>query len=642
MASPSSVKLKSLPPSEVLGKLDLSRETLASVRLALDSGDSETAVERLLEYYRGKHPKKAGHPVEPETLETADKVVEHIFSWAHYEEADYGQQIDWMWDPRNEIEWVARMYRYTWVTPLSAAFRATGDEKYAETFVDLMSDWIDKHPLEKYPWPHPSYVAYGDFPWNAIQAGDRAQVLCREFPSLIHSKAFGPEFLNRFLASIYDHLIRMEAIPYDRDNNFLFIELTGFLTLLDTFPEFEDATRLRNIILQRATAGLFRQTTSEGTQTEWAAGYHVSVAQYARLIGELLEAAGVKVPGSYWDRIHRMYRYAMAISTPNLWLPMFGDCSREEVEGTSRPEQELSGPLLEAGKQFNDPQLSAVVELRKEDLPDPTCFAFKEGGTYVFRNSWDPDQIYFALHCSPPAASHDQPDNGTFELCAYGRWLITDTGYYVYGNDPEQRAWHRQTSVHQTLTLNGENARVDGRHLLWHDDQNISALVCENPSYPGLKHRRTVWFVDRSFFVILDEALGEAQGNLDLHFQLAVGDTTLELNQNRARTTFDDVNVLVWADPEASMTMEAEQGWFAWKYGHRKERKAFRYRHRGDCPAAFLTMIVPFKGQDTPDVRASLSENSKVGGKRVEVDLIFEGKSSRIGRDLERGEAWHV
>lgn len=54
-----------------------------------------------------------------------------------------------------------------------------------------------------------------------------------------------------------------------------------------------------------------------------------------------------------------------------------------------------------------------------------------------------------APHCLPPAISgHDQPDNGTFELYGYGRWLMPDTGFYTYGHDAKARAWYRQARVH--------------------------------------------------------------------------------------------------------------------------------------------------------------------------------------------------
>src|SRR5262249_3621435 len=135
--------------------------------------------------------------------------------------------------------------------------------------------------------------------------------------------------------------------------------------------------------------------------------------------------------------------------------------------------------------------------------------AFKDAGVYAMRSECVPQQTYLALHCSPPAMSgHDHPAHGTFELYAFGRWLMTDSGFYVYDSIPQEREWHRQTRVHQTLTLDNADAAIDGRHFLWHTQKDCVIACVENPSYPGLVHRRTIWFVDRTAFVSLDEAMG--------------------------------------------------------------------------------------------------------------------------------------
>ena len=255
---------------------------------------------------------------------------------------------------------------------------------------------------------------------------------------------------------------------------------------------------------------------------------------------------------------------------------------------------------------------------------------------YALRSGWGPEQVYFALHCSPPAISgHDQPDNGTFELSAYGRWLMTDSGYYTYGHDPEGRAWHRQTKVHQTLTLDGTDSKTDGRSLLWHSSPELTVATVENPSYEGLTHRRTVWFVAGQFFVLLDEAIGDATGTLDLHFQFAPGDVEINVQNHRAATRFDDANVLVWQRPDAEVTLTEEEGWFAWKYGHRTPRTAIRFRHDRPTPASFLTLIVPYQGMETPGVSASLPTGFEPGNNRVEVRVEVFGQSYRIYRDLD-------
>ena len=60
-----------------------------------------------------------------------------------------------------------------------------------------------------------------------------------------------------------------------------------------------------------------------------------------------------------------------------------------------------------------------------------------------------------------------------------------------------------------------------------YDRPDLTALTVENESYPKLTHRRSVCFVLKRFFVIVDEALGTADGEWRLHFQFGPAEATL-------------------------------------------------------------------------------------------------------------------
>ena len=162
----------------------------------------------------------------------------------------------------------------------------------------------------------------------------------------------------------------------------------------------------------------------------------------------------------------------------------------------------------------------------------------------------------------------------------------------------------------------------------------------ENKSYENLTHRRTVWFVNKQFFVVLDEAIGDAKGTLDLHFQFAVGDAVIDHKHNRAYTTYENANVLVWMNSNDPVKFAEEEGWFAWSYGHRTERKAFRCTHNNEAPAAFLTLLVPYKGTDIPEISAKISKDFTPGDGNVELDVKVLGKMYHVGRDLKTRDAW--
>lgn len=632
--------LKSLEPENVLSVLDLSGPGLEQARAAAGEGNRAGALAALLKQYRERHPET---PLEaslsPKTRRTADDIVNHVFQWGPYEPAEYGKDVDWEADPRGDIEWVAAMYRFHWAEPLAEAYRQTHDEKYAQAFVELASDWIAKHPLEKSGRVHPVYTHWKGFPWLDIQTGRRARSICRAFPALVHAQAFTPEFLGVLLASLYDHQVKTEAVPRAPAHNKAIFEQRGFVEVATAFPEFKDSRRWLELALERTRISLMSQTTADGVQREWATGYHRGVLEDAVWVFQKVETAGIPIPPDCRERTRRMADYLFAVATPDLAYPMFGDAGRPPV-GPRRKGLPLYREFLRLASDFDDPKYRALADLDVSALPALGSFAFPEAGTYVLRNGWGPDGIYFALHCPPPGLSnHDQPDNGTFELFAYGRWLMTDTGYYTYGHDSDLRKWHRQTRVHQTLTLDNRDSEVQGKHLLWRSTPAFDVVAVENAAYPGLVHRRTVWFVDRSFFVILDEAVGDAPGTLDLHFQFAPGDVQADAALQRAFTRFDDANVLVVSAAPASVGLEQEEGWTAGEYGSREPRKALRFAHPQAAPAGFLTLVVPYRGKAVPEAAALLAPGFQPGAAVAEIEAKAFGQSWRLRRDLTAGDA---
>jgi hypothetical protein len=154
---------------------------------------------------------------------------------------------------------------------------------------------------------------------------------------------------------------------------------------------------------------------------------------------------------------------------------------------------------LEWAQKFDrDDFLFFATDGKKGKKPDSTAYALPQSGLYSMRSDWDKNAVSLVLKCGPDGGGHSQPDNGTFELYAGGRNLMPDAGSFIYSGDPEGRAWFRQTKVHQTLTLNGENSKYAPKLLLWDPGVKTDILVVENQSYEDLSHRRSVFFVDKN------------------------------------------------------------------------------------------------------------------------------------------------
>ena len=163
----------------------------------------------------------------------------------------------------------------------------------------------------------------------------------------------------------------------------------------------------------------------------------------------------------------------------------------------------------------------------------------------------------------------------------------------------EWRNWFRATAHHNTLTLNDENLETtESETLLWQPEGDVQILVTENPSYQDLKHRRSVFFVDGTYFVIVDEAVGPVSGNnnVNLHFQMPRGDVPNSREDMTFYTNFEDGSNFMFRcfGPE-NMTMKKEAGWLSTAYNKKVQRMnvSFNVKKQDSPSVRYITVIYP-------------------------------------------------
>lgn len=641
------IEMTSLAPDKVFDVIDLSHPGLEAVKSVLENSGHEAALAALLSYYRKKFPlassssiKKPEKP-DPAVVNRADNLETPLFQWGPYPPAKYPSPIDWAFDPAHDIEWVASIYRFSWVGDLVKAYQLTGDSRYVQTFVNLTSDWIRKHPLEKtLQSVHPVYTYWKGYPWLDLQTGIRATQISAGFRNFVHSELITPEFLGILLASMYDHQHKTELLPMNSVHNKAVFEQRGFVNVIYTFRVFKDATRWLDLALERTTENLLAQTTTDGVQKEWCGGYHLGVYRDILEIEERYRQMGKAVSTSYRARLRAMAEHIFWLSTPDLSFPMFGDTSRYSSVPSDRKKLSLYPVLTEAASRFNDAKFAALADLNPSKLPRNASKAFPEAGIYVMRRGWDAQQIYMALHCSPPGIStHDTADNGTFELYAYGRWLMPDSGYFVYGRNNADRDWHRQTKVHATLTVNGKDTQQIGRQLGWVSGDNHDMLCVENQSYQYFTHRRTIWFAGKNtptpYIVMVDEAIGDLKGDIEIHFPMAPGSVHIDQSSGRISTEFPDVNLLIQVAGKSALKLQESAGWTSSSYGKRERRTAVSAVHSGQGPFVFVSILMPYRGQKAPDIQL-ITDPRKImaGDKDMEIRVQIQGKTQQLIRKI--------
>jgi heparan-sulfate lyase len=332
-------------------------------------------------------------------------------------------------------------------------------------------------------------------------------------------------------------------------------------------------------------------------------------------------------PESYMERIEKMCEVPMKLCLPNGTNVQFGDA----WEGT--PGQHNSRFQEWAEFFGRNDFLYLAIEGKEGKKPDSTAFSLPFSGLYSMRSGWDKDAVCLVLKCGPDGGGHCQPDNGTFDVYAGGRNLMPDGGSYIYSGNPEGRAWFRQTKVHQTLTLNGENTVYAPKLVLWKPGEKTDILVVENQGYENLKHRRSVFFVDKKYFVLIDEVFGAATGDIDIHFQFAPGsgDAIFNHMNHSAYSNFSNGwNIFVKAMPQPGLELQKEEGWVSFEYTKKEQRPAFRYRIKKDFGkrnVRFVTFVIPFE-KEIPEIQ--LTGIAEKSGK-MEIEVLENGKRKMIG-----------
>lgn len=501
---------------------------------------------------------------------------------------------------------------------MGKAFLVSGDEKYAQEWTFQYLDWIRKNPLMNLTKPErkeldeegAKLLENHRFAWRPLEVSNRLQDQTNQFSYFLSSKHFTPEFLSAFLVNYHKHANHI--LPnYSKQGNHLLFEAQRMIYAGTFFPEFKAAETWRKSGIDILNEEIEEQVFDDGMQYELDPRYHLAAINIFYKAIQIADVNGFRneFPASYLQTVEKMIMVVIDYSFPNYENPCFSDSKLASKE-------EMIKNYKDWTKAFPDnKQIKYMAtEGREGELPSYLSNKLGTSGFYIFRNGWKEDATVMVLKAGPPAFWHNQPDNGTFELYINGRNFFPDAGSYVYSGDEEvqkERDWFRQTNVHNTLTLNNQNLETtDTKCMLWDITQKeIQKLVIENPSYENLKHRRTVFFVDEKFFVIVDEAHGSTSGNVEVNYQLSEGETKIDPKNNAVSTLYkDNNNVLVKGFGTNGTNLIEKEGWVSYFYRQKNKRPAFAFtgEKATDAPFRFITVIYPVS-KSLPEISAKFT-----------------------------------
>jgi uncharacterized heparinase superfamily protein len=549
-------------------------------------------------------------------LSKAGRIQEGRFDLLGYHDLPFGHPVDWQRDPMSgtkapfthwsripyldaarvgdhKVTW--ELNRHQYFATLGQAYWFSGDEEHAQTFVALVTGWMDANPPSMgINWASSLEVAFRSISWLwALHYFGQ-------------SKALTPAVFRRILSYLYLHGRHIEAYlsTYFSPNTHLTGEALALFYLGLLLPELHRADHWRTTgqaILEREIS---RQVLEDGVYFEQTSYYQRYTADFYLHLLILANANHLPIQETTRQRLELLLDHLMFIQRPDGRSPLIGDDDGGRLVTLADAEpSDFRGTLATAAVLFERPDYcylagapgaEAIWLLGKagaerfvrfpKSQPSRNSQHFPEGGYYVMRDGWDERADYMVIDCGSHGSEtggHAHADVLSFELAAQGKATLIDPGTYTYTAEPRWRNYFRSSAAHNTVTVDGASSSVPTGPFRWgpvaqaivHAWRTHPRFDFFDGSHDGFKrlnplarHTRSILFVKGMGWIIRDRVESAGSRALGVHFHCAPEIHGLEPTDSTLRLGGPRTGLLVAVFAQTG-SLEATEGWVSPVYG---------------------------------------------------------------------------
>lgn len=666
---------------EVFDMINLDYPGLEKVRKSYQDGELYRAAAYLLEYYRTRtgienvNVDLLAPRVSDVDRNKADQATSeggfrfYVYNYSESKDANTGLdkywsflkdgKIDWKFTPEGvtDQEWFYQKHRLQWVVPQAKTYRVTKDEKYVKAWIQIYGDW-----LKSFPCPEGKNTK-NDYQWHGLQTTSRLIDQLSAFDYYKNSVNFTPEWITVFLKGLNEHAENIMANPFNiEDNNIRLAQYQALAMAGILMPEFKQSQAWLDYGTKGVSSSLVAQFNEDGVQNELDPSYHLGVVANFINLYQLAEANNMldKFPSDYYSYLHKASKFIMDIVYPNYSIDNYNDTRC----GSSFTKNVILRNLRTYSSMFPDDEELRYTSTQSAygKMPSTDVKIYEKSGYYMFRTGWDAASMMLVLknNYNPNNKWHCQPDNGTICLYNKGRRFLPDAGVFTYGGSAKLnklREAFRATSMHNTMTKGTytiASDRMKGEFLGSGKYDGIEYVVTKNDSYPDLSHRRAIFFVEKKFFVILDEGYGSGNGfKVNISFNLCPGkndvvaDAAYPFGEYGAHTVFNDKNNMLFktfAETTDGYAATYSTNYFSDVINEKTQRCYYRVgvTKTAGKAARFITVIAPFEEPakfDAMQISAHFTDNTVETAGTFHQDgaaaeVAIDGKTYKISYKL--------
>jgi len=571
--------------------------------------------------------------------------------------------INWEFQaPNVGSEWYQKHW-HAWFQYLAKVFaykKSINDpdaEKYFNAWKAQYSDWMENYPCpstgKKYT--DKTYTDYGYKSWCELSMACRIESQTELFEYFKSADGFDFAWLTKFLVA-FDECVQysMSHLYFTEKSNIRFAQYKSHCLAGILFPELKNASNWLSTGAKQVCNAFKTSFLDDGCLEELDFGYHTGEVENYRLVYNAARENNrlSEFDSNYLTNLKNACNFTADYIYPFYQNEVFNE-TKESTKNVIKRWMTQYSDMYPSDNKF----LYLGSDRTKGAKPKETLVLYKTSGYYFFHADWESDSmmLIYKNNYNPNNMWHSHLDNGTVGICNKGRMFLPAPGSYTYGGNTEldaQRAYHKAAKNHNTITAGLADiptTNSKGKYLTSYTKDGIDCVVAENNSYSGITHRRAVWMVNKSFFVIADACYGTAYSttlNLNWHLlrDASLGADCVAYDDYKssygygAHTVFTDGNNMVlrsFTDTNTGFAVETGKSLQSPKIGERNERKFYRVnvtkQNAGDTPR-FITVICPCA--KASDVSVSAKFPNAYNSKSETVEVTLNGTKYTLSYNL--------
>lgn len=519
----------------------------------------------------------------------------------------FAETIDWEFMPEEDDEWIFMLVRHGYSSSLAEAYSLTKDEKYPQSFVRLVTDFIDNAPFTT-----PSIRTT----WRTIDSAIRVENWIKAYIHMHTSPHFTENFINKFLNSLLEHgdyLYRTHD-SFRTISNWGVIQNQGLFLLGAFLSDQEIGQTYMQTAISRLTEHATIQVMDDGTHWEQSPMYHNEVLHSFQNVVSTARRIGIDLPSILTEKTLKMCHTNLNWAKPNHHQVTQGDSDNTDLRDMiSRGAYLFSDPVLKSGGfHVLDPiscwyeglEAIQVYDQLQKQIPNHTHSILSDSGNYYLRDSWEEEANYLHFHCGSLGSGHGHANLLHIDLFAHGEDILVDSGRFTYIHKPIRTdfkaAFAHNTTIVDNLSFTecteswsfGNVANyIQGNFV----DKGVFSMV--EGSHLGYMHlekggiftNRKVIYIKPDIYVIIDSFTGQGEHTYDQLFHFN-NNGNVTLQDNTITYTSDKVKAtLCCITPHVSLTKY--DSLLSWKYNDLEDNESAKFSLTNTGDTYMITVI---------------------------------------------------